>query len=290
MTMFRTPAVAGSFYAQNAEELKASLESLFLGPRGPGRLPTPAPVVTRDIVALVCPHAGYQFSGYAAAHAYLELAEDGIPDSVVIIGPNHRGLGAPVSVAGRGIWTTPLGQVTVDEELADAIISASKYAQLDTDAHRAEHAVEVQIPFLQYISNKTPKIVPIAISALKPDIATRIVYDLGNTIAAALTGKNALIISSTDFTHYESQRSATEKDQMAVRAIEKLDADKLLSTVEQYRITMCGAVPTAVAVIAAKSLGATHSEQLTYYTSGDILGETGQVVGYASLKIVKGES
>lgn len=288
MTAYRKPAVAGMFYEDDVEELKAGIEALFLGPLGPGRLPVAAPFVSRDIVGLVSPHAGYQYSGYAAASAYVEVAEDGLPDSVVIIGPNHRGTGEPVAVVSRGAWSTPLGEVSIDEEIADSLLSGSDYLAIDPLAHQLEHSIEVQIPFLQFISASAPKIVPITISALTRDSTARLVTDLGDTIAAALSGKNAIVISSTDLTHYESQQAAKEKDQLVIRAVEELDAEKLLSYVEQYNITMCGAVPTAITIAAAKGLGATRAELLTYYTSGDILGDHSQVVGYASLKMVRG--
>jgi len=291
----RQPAVAGAFYENDPEELKRSIEALFLGPMGPGRLPkrpgraaqghTPR---SRSVAALVCPHAGYRFSGYAAAWAYLHLAEDGLPNTAVIIGPNHRGVGAPAALAARGTWLTPLGEVAVDEQVASLLLEGSNYLAADDSAHLLEHSLEVQIPFLQYISGGADvKIAPIAISALTSDGARSLTRDLGRAIASALSERNGVVIASTDFTHYEPRFVAEKQDRLAVEAIQSMDPCRLLDVVERNGITMCGAVPTAVAMAAAAELGAEHAELLSYYTSGDILGDPSQVVGYASLKIVR---
>jgi len=303
MRTIREPAVAGTFYDGAPEGLRRSLDALFLGRLGPGRLPPrraegsaqtfegretdTADLGLRNIVALVSPHAGYQFSGYAAAAAYLDLAEDGIPDSVVIIGPNHHGYGAAVAMMREGAWQTPLGEVEIDSELADRVLTGSRYLAVDSTAHRLEHSLEVQVPFLQHIGGSRTKIVPITVSALSPTDAVELASDLGRAIASAVAGRNAVVIASTDFTHYEPQASAEEKDRLAIQAIEELDAEKLLANVERYHITMCGAVPTAVAITAAKALGAVSASLLSYYTSGDVLGDPSQVVGYAALKLCR---
>jgi len=291
MAPVREPAVAGTFYDGSATALRRSIEALFLGRPDLGvrraeraaRREWPG----RSIVALVAPHAGYRFSGYAAAAAFLELAEDGIPDVAVIIGPNHHGLGAPAAAGVDGLWRTPLGDVEVDAEVARAIVSGSRYLEADDAAHRMEHSVEVQLPFLQRIGDGNTKIVPIVISGLSRWDSRLLVQDLGHAIASALAGKNAVVIASTDFTHYEPQASAEAKDKLAIAAIQELDPEKLLRTVESNNITICGAVPTAITIAAAKELGATAAELISYYTSGDILGKPTQVVGYASLKIMR---
>jgi AmmeMemoRadiSam system protein B len=276
----------GVFDADPAE-LRESIDASFLGPFGPGRLPLPAPIVTRDIVGLVCPHAGYMFSGSAAAAAFAELADDGLPDSAVIIGPNHRGDGAPAAIMSSGTWQTPLGDVEIDSETAAAIRDASGLVQEDETAHLREHSVEVQIPFLQYLSPRI-RIVPILLSIRSREDGLLFAENVGKAIAEAVDGKNAVVIASTDFTHYETKHTAEQQDEQAMSAIARLDYSGLLDIVERKGISMCGVVPTAAAIVACLGLGAKRAERLAYYTSGDIIGETSQVVGYGSLKMVKG--
>ena len=291
MTIVREPAVAGTFYDSSPTGLRKSIKESFLGPFGPGKLPRAGSEDNdnkrRDILAIISPHAGYYYSGYAAAAAFLEVAEDGVPASAVIIGPNHHGIGASAAIMCEGAWRTPLGEAQIDTELASAILKGSEYLRPDSSAHRLEHSLEVQVPFLQFISSNSAKIVPIAISVLTPEDSRIIVADLSRAIASALADTDGIIIASTDFTHNEPKASAEEKDRLAIGAIKQLDAEKLLSTVEKYNITMCGAVPTAVTIAASNELGAVDATLLKYYTSGDIIGNTSQVVGYAAMKIAK---
>lgn len=285
----RTPARAGEFYDAEPEELRETVEACFLGPFGPGRLPSPAPFRTGDVAALVCPHAGLRFSGYAAAMAYSELAEDGLPDTVVLIGPNHFGVGSPAAVMTEGLWETPLGALEIDKELAEKVVEESRYLRDDVAAHKMEHSLEVQLPFLQYLAGSKVKIVPIVIAHLTWEDARLLVEDLGDALGKALTDTESVIVASTDFTHYEPKSSAEKKDSSAIDQIRKLDWSGLLDVVQSQDISMCGAVPTATAIRASKALGAKQAELLTYYTSGDIIGDTSQVVGYGSLKITRGK-
>ena len=286
--MTRQPAVAGTFYEADAEGLREAIDDCFLGPFGPGSRPEPASTVTRNIVGLVCPHAGYRFSGCAAAAAYFELARDGLPETAVLIGPNHRGIGSPAAIMSSGTWRTPLGNVEIDSETARAILRGSDLLQEDETAHLPEHSLEVQLPFLQYLGGGT-KIVPILLSILAWENAGSYTENLGRAISEALQGKNAVVIASTDLTHYEPKEFAERQDRMAIEAIEALRYRSLLDVVARRGISMCGAVPTAVAIVACSGLGARKASLLTYYTSGDIVGDTSQVVGYGALKIVRGE-
>lgn len=235
----------------------------------------------RKIIALICPHAGYMYSGPIAAHSYYNLALDGKPEIVVILGPNHTGMGSGVSLMSEGTWNMPLGDVNVDSDIAHKIWKSSKIIDLDDTAHLFEHSIEVQLPFLQYIYGSDLKFVPIAM--LMQDLQTgRMV---GNAIAEALAGKNAVIIASSDMTHYEPQEYAERKDRMATDAILKLDEEKLQSIVDSQEITMCGPGPVTAAITAAKKLGATKASMLCYKTSGDITGDYSQVVGYLAVAI-----
>ncbi|MHB9035048.1 MAG: AmmeMemoRadiSam system protein B [Armatimonadota bacterium] len=297
--MARRPAVAGMFYEGTRDELEQSIEECFLGRLGPGTLPDVRKRRLGHVLGLVSPHAGYMYSGPAAAYAFLELANDGLPDVVVLLGPNHHGIGAAVAVNTENEWSTPLGSVRVDIDTAQEIVRCSEFAQADSAAHSREHSIEVQLPFLQYLREceGTPSsphsqgghfgIVPIAIAHLNEAEALMLVKDLGSAIARSLEGTSAIMIASTDFTHYESQNSARTKDALAMEHIINLDPEGLISTVYRRSITMCGVVGAAVMLEACKAMGATSARQLTYHTSGNITGDMDQVVGYGALSVEK---
>ena len=277
----RKPAVAGSFYDGSAAGLRRQIEDCFKHPLGPGALPGSARVVERRILGLVSPHAGYIYSGPVAANGFFQIAAEGKPQTVVILGPNHRGLGAAVAVGGQDAWQTPLGSVEIDVEVGQAIVSATRWARLDDLAHSMEHSIEVQVPFLQYIYENGFRIVPI--SMLRQD--WEVSRELGRAVAAALKGKNAVIIASSDFSHYESQSMASKKDHLALEAILNLEPERLEETVISHSITMCGPGPVMSMLTACKALGAKKARLLRYATSGDITGDHSQVVGYASVEV-----
>ncbi len=287
--MIRQPSVAGMFYEKNPDDLRATLDACFLGPYGPGRLPEQAPFVTRDIVGLVAPHAGFKYSGYAAASAYAELADDGIPDTVVIIGPNHRGFGATAATVKSEKWATPLGDVEIEREVAESIIRTTNLVEEDPRAHIYEHSIEVQLPFLQYIGGDT-KIVPIVLSIVAWEDSILYAEEIGGAVSLALADRNAVVIASTDLTHYEPKQFAEEHDRKVIAKIESMDYAGLLDLVVRDDISMCGALPTAIMLAATKAMGGKKAELLSYYTSGDITGDTSDVVGYGALKVVKGLS
>ncbi len=276
----RRPSQAGAFYQGSANTLRQQLEWCFKHKFGPGKLPE-VKNGPKKILALVCPHAGYMYSGPVAAHSYYNLALDGKPDIIVILGPNHTGMGSGVSLMSEGAWNMPLGNVNVNSEIADKIWKASKIIDLDDEAHLYEHSIEVQLPFLQYIYGSDFKFVPIAM--LMQDLQTSRM--VGNAIAEVLSGKNAVIIASSDMTHYEPQEYAEKKDKMVADTILNLDEEKLQSTVDSQGITMCGPGPVTAAITAAKKLGATKAKMLCYKTSGDITGDYSRVVGYLAAAI-----
>ena len=266
------------FYAGKAETLKNQIEECFLHKFGPGELPKVAEKGPHKIIGLVCPHAGYVYSGPVAAHSYHRLALDGKPDTVIILGPNHMGQGSALSIMNEGIWRTPLGDIEVDYETASKILRASEIIDIDDSAHRYEHSIEVQLPFLQYLYGSDFKFVPIAF--LMQDLESS--REVGRAIVKALEGKKGVIIASTDMTHYEPQDQATSKDRMALKAIEDMNEAELHSVVESYYISMCGVGPVISLITAAKLLGAKKAEILCYKTSGDVIGDYSSVVGYAS--------
>jgi hypothetical protein len=276
----RKTAVAGSFYAASASALRQQIEWCFTHTLGPGELPQ-VKEGPRDIRGLVCPHAGYIYSGPVAAHGFSRLASDGKPEVVVIISPNHHGIGASVAVSKEDKWQTPLGEIEVATKTGKQIISASRRAEWDNSAHQWEHAIEVQLPFLQYLYGSAFQIVPITM--LRQDLSTS--QDLGQAIATVLKDTNGLIIASSDFTHYEPQATAEKKDGLALEAILNFEPKRLVEVVSSYDITMCGPGPVMSMLIATQILGAKKADLLRYATSGNITGNYSQVVGYASVVV-----
>lgn len=285
--MIREPVVAGSFYSAEPNRLRKQIEECFLSKMGPGELPQVNPEGKREVVGLVSPHAGYAYSGPVASYGAYFLARDQAPALVVIMGPNHTGMGAGVSVHAGGLWKTPLGEIEIDSEVAEAVLKNSSEAQEDVRAHALEHSVEVQLPFLQYVFGSSFKIVPICFL----DQTLETCRDVGTAVAKALrslqTEGPAVIIASTDFTHYEDHESAVTKDSHAIKAILELSPENLMHAVLHYNISMCGPGPVAAMLFAAKELGATSGELLSHKTSGDTSGDYSAVVGYASMLVKK---
>jgi len=279
----RHPTQAGTFYAGSQQSLRAQIEECFKHELGPGALPKVADKNLQRIVGLVSPHAGYMYSGPVAAHGYHRLAEDGKPNVVVLFGPNHTGSGSALAVMREGVWRTPLGDVEIDTATADSILRASGIIDVDDSAHMFEHSIEVQLPFLQFLYGSAFKFVPICF--LMQGLQSS--REVGSAVATALEDKNAVVIASTDMTHYEPQRMAEKKDRAAIETMLKLDEEGLYSTVEAQRISMCGYGPTIAAITAAKGLGAKKAELLCYKTSGDVVGDYSAVVGYTSLMFTK---
>lgn len=278
----RRPCVAGAFYPASPDRLRQTIEDCFTHDLGPGSLPKPGQA-ERRIVSVVCPHAGYVYSGPAAAHSYYHLAAEAKPESTIVIGPNHTGLGSPVSIMNRGAWETPLGKVQIDEGLADAVFKASDLIDIDEFAHLREHSIEVQLPFLQYIYGSDLKFVPICMGFQDLDSSR----EVGRAIARAVRGADALIVASTDLTHQEPQASARRKDQMVIESILSLDEEALQERVRSNRISICGYGPVSAVIIASKMIGAAGAELLAYHTSGDVTGDHSMVVGYAAAKITR---
>jgi len=279
MPQVRLPSVAGAFYEGKAEALKDQIKYCFLHKLGPRRIPKVNEAGPRRIIGLICPHAGYEYSGPVAANAYYELALDGKPDTVVILGPNHRGYGSPLATAHEGFWRTPLGEVEVDGETAKAIVHESRLVDIDHFAHLEEHSIEVQLPFLQYLYGSEFKFAPICFQI--QDLASAV--EVGKALAAVLASENAVVIASSDMTHYEPQRNAVAKDTAALKAAEAMDEKRFYSSIEKQNVTACGYGPIAALIVAAKGLGAKEAELLCYKTSGDITGDYSSVVGYAAL-------
>lgn len=279
----RLPAHAGTFYAGSSYKLKEQIDYCFKHELGPGRTPIVSREKCNNLISLICPHAGYVYSGPIAAYAYDKLAEDGKLNSVIIIGPNHTGYGSGVSLTTSGMWRTPLGDIEIDSELAYQIYEQSEFVDIDDLGHRFEHSIEVQLPFLQYLYDINFKLVPITMMMQDIEVSR----DLGSAVAKAIMGKNVVMIASTDLTHYQHSTSAWRNDKRIIDAILSLDENSVYKNVEEYNISMCGYGPVSAVIIASKILGASKAELLKYATSGDVTGDQSQVVGYASFTITR---
>ena len=220
--MIREAKYAGSWYDGAESTLRKTLKKFFEeDPRGPKKVPRVNLEGSREIVAIVSPHAGYVYSGAIAAHGYADLAEDGRPDLFIVVGIDHHGYGAaPASVQVEGGWRTPLGVAQINAEVAKRIVVLSERTADSASAHRAEHSLELQIPFLQYVYGEI-EFVPVIISTG----ALPAFQELGDAIAKACEGKNVVLVASTDFTHFEPSSSAKAQDQKAIDAILKLNEE-----------------------------------------------------------------
>jgi AmmeMemoRadiSam system protein B len=290
--MIRPPAVAGMFYADTAEALRDEVRRCFLSPLGPGQLPETVANGKRALRGLMCPHAGYYYSGAAAAHAYAHLAQDGAPETVILLGPNHRAIGAPIAILSRGAFKTPLGEVPIDTATAETIKQMAPMVHEDENAHLPEHSLEVQLPFLQTVTPHA-RIVPIVFGRVFYDRDTvEVLRQLGQVLTSLLgdPDHHRVLIASTDLMHYVSRDEAYRMDEIALQAVREVDGERLMEEVFRRDISMCGVMPTATMLFALRGLGVTTGEVLCHYTSGDVPGgDTRHVVGYAACAFYRPE-
>ncbi|MDA4120919.1 MAG: AmmeMemoRadiSam system protein B [Thaumarchaeota archaeon] len=274
----RKPAVAGTFYPSGASELSQLIDDCYLHPLGPGRRP-PAEPGTSKMVAVVSPHAAYQFSGPVAAHSYLHASSLPDPDLIVVVAPNHYGIGSGVSTFKDGFWETPLGRIRVDTEASATLVKAG-VAAIDPDAHRMEHSLEVQLPFLQRVYGNDVPFLPVSLLLQDRETAE----DVATALVEVVKGKKAVIVASSDLTHYEPAESARTKDSALLDNVVKMDLDGFYSTIDELQVTACGFGAIATVVRVAGALGLRRGELLKYATSGDTSGDNLQVVGYGSVR------
>lgn len=264
--MIRKPVVAGRFYPGSAGELRKLISGMV-----------DEKAVREDAIGYYAPHAGFEYSGPVAGAVVSRVQ---LKDTFIIMGPSHTGMGAPFSVYPEGKWLTPLGEVEIDAALAKQVLAGCRYLEADTLAHAEEHAIEVQLPFIQYFKPDF-KLVPIVLSHAPASVYE----DIGVAIAKAVkeSGKQVMIVASGDMTHYQSAKTARAQDMKAVEAMLQLDAAELLARVERLNISMCGYAPAAALIYAARELGACKAELVKYQTSGDVSGDNASVVGYAGI-------
>jgi MEMO1 family protein len=269
----RRPAVAGQFYADDGSALARQLEGCFLSDRGPGELPARHRTPERRIRAAVVPHAGYEFSGPIAALAYARIAAERPPETVVILGVDHHGSGRGPALSDRP-WSTPLGPVEVDHDLVRALDRPP--LSVDERAHALEHSIEVQLPFLQYVLPQ-PRMVALQVPFGPLGDLERV----GRAVRDATTGRDVLVLASTDFSHYVPARTAERLDGMAIAAIVARSSRQLYETVAGNDISMCGIAPTT-ALLAALADAPVTARLLRWGHSGEAA-PMRDVVGYASL-------
>ena len=265
----RKPAVADRFYPGNKESMTQTLHDLFKE--------KPASNQATAAKAVISPHAGYIFSGQLAART---LASVKIPETVVILGPNHHGIGKKVAVSAEN-WQMPCGIAPINQAFVASLLERGEgLISVDEAAHQAEHSLEVQVPLLQHLQPKVT-IVPIVISRLSYDECQHLASLLAETILPFDT--DVLILASSDMNHFESQQENKKKDQKALDQIDKMNPLGLYDTVFKNRISMCGVIPAVVSMIASQSLGATTSRLVGYTDSSVVSGDSDSVVGYAGV-------
>lgn len=284
----RRPIVSGQFYEDSFEELDKQINSCFESKFGPGALPVRR--ADKKIFGAIAPHAGYTYSGPCQAWTYKEIAESRFPDLFIVIGLSHSGFATCIS---QEDWETPFGIVKIDRDFGGALME--KGIRVNEKAHKNEHSIEVQLPFLQFVNKdrlSDIRFLPIIASDDRDyrELAEKIVKTIDET------GKDAVLIASSDFTHFgasygympfhtDIKKNLYELDRKAIGFIEGLRPTEFLNYTDETGATICGKLPIAVVVEACKLMGAKKARLLNYYTSGDIVGEYGSAVGYASIVI-----
>jgi AmmeMemoRadiSam system protein B len=275
--MIRKPVVAGQFYPETKEELEDIIQTCIQHKYGPGNQTQE----DERIFGIISPHAGYVYSGPTACHSYKAISSKN-PELVIILGPNHFGVGKDVATMVDTQWETPLGLVDVDSEAAREISRISEYIEIDEFSHSRDHSLEVQIPMLQSILSQKFKILPIILL----DQSLEMAKDVGNAVAQIAKSRNTIIIASSDFTHYEENSFAHSQDRALMEPILEMNIEKFYNVLMEKRITACGYGAMASVMIACKKLGAVKGELLSYTTSGDVMGDTSSVVGYGAIKFI----
>ncbi len=267
MSNIRRPAVAGLFYPKDREELWESLEGICGSRRE-----------IYDPKAVLSPHAGYIYSGKVAGGLFSSIR---IKSTAVILGPNHRSVGHPLALYNGDLWETPLGNVRIDRDISEELALHPLFSY-DNIAHAYEHSIEVQIPFLQYISEGKISIVPVCVG----DIGYNEAVEAGRVIAEVIKGKDAFIIISSDMSHYVPDETARKEDEILIKAMEDMNTEELYTKAMTYGISMCGLLPAVIGIEASKLLGAEKGILIDYKTSGDATGDYESVVGYCSMVFV----
>ena len=267
----RHPLVAGKFYSNNQVQLQQTVKTLLDATSG-----------TLEPLALMLPHAGYQFCGSIIGQT---LGTSKLPSTLVLLGPNHSGRGKALAVWPEGKWHSPLGALEVDADFAASCLAAKVGFEADLDAHASEHSLEVLLPFLQ-LHCPGVRIVPVCVALNDLDALRRAGQGLARCISEEQqAGRKVAIIISSDMNHFDNQEMTVQKDTLALAPLLELEAEKFFSCVRTNRISMCGVCPATLALFATKMLGAKHAELVAYGTSASTTNDTRRVVGYAGVRI-----
>lgn len=266
--MKRTPAVAGQFYNGAASRLKSHVERYII--QG---------AVKEKVIGIMSPHAGLMYSGAVVGAVYSSIQ---FPKTFILLGPNHAGLGANVSIMSSGEWEIPTGTFYIDENISKNIMQEVSYVSEDIQPHAAEHSLEVQLPFISYFSDRV-KIVPMIVMG----VALEECREIGEGIAHCIkkVDYSVVIVTSSDMSHYVSDDVARRLDGFAIDEIVNLNPEGLYSIVRKKEISMCGLLPTVIMLYAALALGAKEAKLVRYATSGEVSGDYESVVGYAGVII-----
>jgi MEMO1 family protein len=268
----RHSAVAGRFYPRDPDDLRAEVSNYLAQPLAANQ-------AARKAIGCVAPHAGYMYSGHVAGAVFARVE---IPRRCIVLCPNHTGMGVPLAIMSDGAWETPLGEVMIDTELAAALKQRFPVLQEDSAAHRAEHATEVELPFLQ-MRQPELRFIPIALGTRQFETLEQ----LGNALADVIAAQKdrVLIVASSDMNHYESDALTRVKDHRAIERMLTLDPRGLYDVVTEQNISMCGLGPAIAMLTAARQLGAKSAELVKYATSADVSGDRERVVGYAGIVV-----
>jgi len=272
-TILRHPAVAGRFYPGDPDDLRTEAQEYLSQSVSSDASPLKA-------IGCMAPHAGYMYSGHVAGAVFANIE---IPRLCVVMCPNHTGMGRALAIMSEGSWETPLGEVPLDAEFAHALLQRFPPLHNDSAAHRAEHAAEVELPFLQ-LRQPNLEIVPIALGTGQFEVLEQLGLALADVVARCK--EPVLIVASSDMNHYESDAVTRAKDHRAIERILTLDPRGLFDVVTQQDISMCGFGPAVAMLTAARQLGAKSAELVKYATSGDVSGDREMVVGYAGVVVL----
>ncbi len=270
--MARLSAVAGRFYPSESGELQRQVAQLLAGAGA---------VKPREAVGILAPHAAYAFSGPVAAATYARAI---VPDRVVVLAPNHTGLGARVAIASDGPFVTPMGNVEIDEDLARRLLAECPEATRDDLAHAEEHGIEVHLPFL-LARNPKVRVVAVCLRTMSCSLAESVGAAIAS--AAKACGQPVLVVASSDLNHHEPRRVAARKDRMVLERLTALDPKGLYAAAVEHHVSMCGLVPAVAMLVAARAMGARSAELASYACSGDANGDDSSVVGYAGVLITE---
>jgi AmmeMemoRadiSam system protein B len=277
MGIVREPAVSGTFYPSNAVVLRQNVEGYLKNAAGSQ--------IKSHITGIVVPHAGYMYSGQVAGYAYNTIAGARY-DTVIVVAPSHRASFQGIAILEKGAYRTPLGDVSVDEEMATDLMKRNDTVKSSLEAHKYEHSLEVQIPFLQ-VALKGFKIIPLIMGSQSAVMCERLAASISR--AAEATAKSILVVGSTDLSHYYPYKEAVNLDNVVIRHLESFDPQGMIRDFEKDRLEACGAGPMITTMMVARGLGASRSKVLNYATSGDVSGDKSSVVGYVSC-VFYGES